>query len=316
MVEVLQDFGPGLPEHVRTALTMGVYDGVHLGHQSVIEATKARASALDAATAVITFEPHPALVLRPENAPRLLTTLEQRLELLDATGIDYVYLVDFTADRSSTTATEFIGQVVVDRLHAVSVSIGEDFHFGRGRGGNLETVREQGEIHGFEVIGLDLLRDNPDATEPVSSTAIRRLLAGGDVAKAAQLLGRPYQIRGVVIQGEHRGRTIGFPTANIPVNTDMSWPTDGVYVGHFIRANGDRFGCAINIGRRPTFHQHAEHSLLEAHVLDFDDDLYGENVMVEFNDFLRSEQRFGGPDELIAQLKLDVDQARLVLEMS
>ncbi len=315
-MELLEDLCEPLSEDITTSLTIGVFDGVHLGHQAVIAATTRRAEALGARTAVVTFEPHPALVLRPENAPKLLTSLEQRLELLEATGVDYVYLVDFSLKRAETTAPQFIQEVFVDRLHARSVSIGEDFHFGRGRGGNLETVRDLGEVHGYEVIGLDLLRTDPEAREPVSSTVIRRLLAGGRVAEAATMLGRPYQIRGEVIQGEQRGRTIGFPTANIPVDQKMSWPTDGVYAGRFIRADGTVYGCAINIGRRPTFHQHAEHSLLEAHLLDFDGDLYGEYVRVEFVSFLRSEQRFNGPDELVAQLKIDVEQTRAALAES
>jgi len=256
---------------------------------------------------------HPALVLRPENAPKLLTTLEQRLELLELADIDYVYLIEFDEQWAQTSSGDFVTQVFVDGLHARAVVVGQDFHFGKGRAGNVETLRELGQQRGFDVNGIDLVRHGEAAPEPVSSTAIRRALAGGSVAEAAALLGRPYEIRGEVIEGERRGHTIGFPTANIPVNTNLAWPADGVYAGWFTRENGDRHPCAVNIGRRPTFHLHAEHSLLEAHLLDFDGDLYGEQVRVEFIDFLRSEHRFAGVDELAEQLKKDVERTRQVL---
>lgn len=302
-----------VPDDVTTAVAIGVFDGVHLGHQSIIKMVRQRAEEEGSKSAIVTFDQHPALVLRPENAPKLLTTLEQRLEMLELVGIDYVYLVAFSEERATESPEDFITNVVVDRLHATSVTVGADFHFGSKRGGNLALLEDLGERHGFEVTGLTLLRDEELAPEPISSTVIRRMLAGGEVAQAAVALGRPYEIRGEVIQGDQRGRQIGFPTANIPVDTALAFPADGVYAGHFVRSNGERHGCAINIGRRPTFYQHAEHSLLEAHVLDFEGDLYGEVVRVEFVEFLRSEQRFDGIDALAEQLKRDIEKARTVL---
>lgn len=311
-MEILRDLVDTVPEGVECAISIGAYDGIHIGHQRVIAQMRAKAADRGLKTAIVTFDVHPALVLRPVNAPKLLTTFDQKRELLESAGVDYLYVIEFTIERSQTGPEEFVERVFVDSLHTRSVVVGQDFHFGRGRAGDLSALEAYGERFGFDVEGIELL-GSPAGIEHVSSTAIRRALAGGDVALAAEMLGRCYEIRGEVVKGEQRGRTIGFPTANIPVTTDMAWPADGVYAGWFVRSDGTRHGCAINIGRRPTFHQHAEHSLLEAHVLDFEGDLYGEHVQVEFVEFLRSEQRFTGIDALSSQLKIDVDAAREIL---
>ncbi|HEX7095799.1 MAG TPA: bifunctional riboflavin kinase/FAD synthetase [Acidimicrobiales bacterium] len=312
-MQVLRDFVDRLDPDVTTAVTIGVFDGVHLGHQHVLSELRREADERGVAAAVATFDTHPALVLRPENAPKLLTTLEQKLELLEANGVDIVYLIHFDQARARTEADLFAEQVFVDALHARVVVVGEDFHFGRGRTGNVDRLREIGERFGFDVRGLELIQHDPHAPEPVSSTAIRRALAGGEVARAAAMLGRPYEVRGVVQRGDQRGRTIGFPTANIPVSKQLAWPSDGVYAGWYARPDGSVYPCAINIGRRPTFYEHAEQSLLEAHLLDFDGDLYGEEARVSFVEFLRSERRFDGIDALAAQLKKDVEHAREIL---
>ena len=312
-VQILRDLVDKVPDGIECAISIGAYDGIHLGHQRVIAQLRARAAEHGLKTAIVTFDVHPAHVLRPESAPKLLTTFDQRLELLEAAGVDYLYVVHFTLGRSQTSPEEFVEQVFVNSLHTRAVVVGQDFHFGRGRSGDLSLLEAFGERYGFDVEGVELLTGPAGLTEHVSSTAIRRALAGGEVRRASEMLGRNYEIRGEVVQGEQRGRTIGFPTANIPVTTDMAWPADGVYAGWFIRNDGTRHCCAINIGRRPTFHQHAEHSLLEAHVLDFEGDLYGEVVRVEFVEFLRSEQRFNGIDALVAQLKVDIDAAREIL---
>jgi len=315
-MQILRDFVDRLDPAVSTAVTIGVFDGVHLGHQHVLAALRQEADARGVVSAVATFDTHPALILRPENAPKLLTTLEQKLELLEANGVDIVYLVHFDAERSLTEPQLFAEQVFVDALHAKAIVVGEDFHFGHGRQGNVERLREFGVGFGFDVLGLELIQHEPGAAEPVSSTAIRRALAGGDVASAAVMLGRPYEVRGIVQQGDERGRTIGFPTANIPVSKQMAWPSDGVYAGWYTRPSGERHACAINIGRRPTFYEHAQQSLLEAHLLDFDGDLYGEEGRVSFVEFLRSEHRFDGIDALASQLKKDVEHARSILAAS
>ncbi len=295
------------------ALTIGVYDGVHLGHQSVIEATKASAERHGARTALVTFDPHPAYVLRPESAPRLLTDLDQKLELLEAVGVDTVVVVGFDDERSNETAQEFVERVVVGCLGAKAVVVGSDFHFGKDRTGNIDLLAKLGELHGFEVEGLELL-PRVQTEEAVSSTAIRRALAGGDVSVAARMLGRLHEIRGPVVEGDQRGRTIGFPTANVAVPRMMALPADAVYAGWYIRPDGSRWPTAINIGKRPTFYQNAEHSLLEAHLIGFDGDLYGEPARVQLVELLRSEQRFDGIEALKSQLSVDVARAAEVLQ--
>lgn len=311
-MQIVREGDGGVPEGTSTALTIGAYDGIHRGHQLILSNVATLAKERGLATAVVTFDVHPATVLRPESAPLLLTSTEQRLQLFEEAGVDYLYLVHFTPERSQTDDADFAEQVFVDALRANVIVVGSDFHFGRKRSGNVETLTELGKKRGFEVIGLDLLAD-PGTTEHISSTAIRRALAGGNVASAAEMLGRNYEIRGEVIGGDQRGRTIGFPTANIPVNKRTAWPADGVYAGWAVLEDGERHGCAINIGKRPTFHQHAEHSLLEAHLLNFSGDLYGQDLRIEFVEFLRSEQRFDGIDALQAQLETDIANANEIL---
>jgi len=297
----------------RSVVTIGAYDGVHRGHQSVIGEVRRRAAGAGAHSVVITFDRHPASVVRPESAPRLLTDLDQKLELLAATGVDATLVVHFDEDQSREDPVDFARRVVVDCLRASSVVVGDDFHFGRGRRGNVATLRELGGEAGFEVVPMSLLprEDGPD--EPVSSTAIRRALAGGQVELAATMLGRPFEARGPVVQGDQRGRTIGFPTANVEVPASICLPADGVYAGWYVRPDGTRHGCAMNLGRRPTFYERAEVSLLEAHLLDFSGDLYAEAARVQFTDFLRSERKFDGIESLSRQLKYDIDHARSAL---
>ena len=312
-MKILHDKDDQLPAAISVASTIGVFDGVHVGHQEVFRMVRVVADRLDVASAVVTFDNHPAHVVRPRSAPRLLTTLEQKLELIDAQGIDYAYVVHFDAERAGTHPDVFVEQVFVDALHAKAIVVGEDFHFGRGRSGNVDALRRIGEEWGFEVHALELIQHSDEAREPVSSTKIRRALAGGDVARAALMLGRPYEVRGTVQEGDRRGQLIGFPTANIPVTKMMAWPADAVYAGWCDLPDGSLHPCAINIGRRPTFYEHAEHSLLEAHLIDFDGDLYGVQVAVSFVAFLRSERKFEGIDQLAIQLKKDVDEARKLL---
>jgi len=315
-VEILHDQIDQLPQSRAVVATIGVFDGVHLGHQEVFRSVHQVADRLGVGSAVVTFDSHPAHVVRPQSAPRLLTSLDQKLELIAAQGIDYAYVIEFNASRASTPPDQFVEQVFRDSLHAKAIVVGEDFHFGKGRSGNVDELSRLGELWGFEVYPLELIRLSANHPEPVSSTAIRRALAGGDVAGAAEMLGRPYEVRGVVQHGDERGRSIGFPTANIPVPKLMAWPTDGVYAGWASRADGAKHGCAINIGRRPTFHDDASQSLLEAHLIDFEGDLYGESMAVSFVEFLRSERKFEGVGQLVSQLKSDVDSARRVLGMT
>ena len=271
------------------------------------------AEATGARSAVVTFDRHPASVVRPESAPQLLTDLAQKLELLAATGVDATVVVRFDEEQSREDPISFAQRVFVDCLATSVVVVGDDFHFGRGREGSVATLREFGAANDLEVFPLPLVGRSDGPDEPISSTAIRRAMAGGQVELAAALLGHSFQARGVVVQGDQRGRLLGFPTANVEVPAATCLPADGVYAGWYVRPSGSRHACAINLGRRPTFFEHADHSLLEAHLLNFSDDLYGEAARVEFAHFLRSERKFASIDALIGQLKNDVDHARAVL---
>jgi riboflavin kinase/FMN adenylyltransferase len=281
-----------------TVITIGAYDGVHLGHQAVIADVRRLAAERGCKSAVVTFNRHPALVVRPESAPRLLTDLDQKLELLAQTGVDATVVVDFDEQRSQETPENFVQEILVDGLTTR---------------GNVPLLRELGARDGFDVLPVPLIGRLDGVDEPVSSTAIRRALAGGDIEIANRMLGRPFEARGIVVTGDKRGRLLGFPTANVEVPNQVCLPADGVYAGWYLRPDGRRHACAINLGRRPTFYEHADHSLLEAHLLDFNGDLYGERARVEFTHFLRSERKFEGIDALKAQLKHDIDQTATVL---
>lgn len=312
-MQVIRDLSSSPWAGRRSVLTIGAYDGVHLGHQAIIREVRRQAEELDAVSVVVTFDRHPASVVRPESAPKLLTDLDQKLELLEATGVDATVLVHFDAEQASESPEAFAERVLVGRLAAQRIVVGEDFHFGRGRSGNVGLLREIGARHDFDVEPLALLERSDGISEPLSSTGIRRAMAGGQVELAAQMLGRAFQARGPVVQGDQRGRLLGFPTANVEVPNVICLPADGVYAGWYLRPDGERHACAINLGRRPTFYEHADHSLLEAHLLDFSGDLYGEHARVEFTHFLRSERKFDGIDALVAQLKQDIEHARGVL---
>jgi riboflavin kinase/FMN adenylyltransferase len=299
-----------------TAVTIGAYDGVHLGHRAVVAALTERARAEGLDTVVITFDRHPAEVVRPASAPRLLTDLGQKLELLDGAGVDHAVVVTFDESRANEPAEEFVQEVLADGLRARLVVVGEDFHFGHNRQGNVAMLTEMGATLGFEVIGHHLVgpdgRDARDDSQ-VSSTAIRRALVEGRLADANRMLGRPHEMRGPVTHGDERGRQIGFPTANVAVPDRMLMPADGIYAGRLRRQTGEWLPAAIYIGHRPTFYDEGAGILLEVHVLDFDGDLYDEDVQVQFIERLRDDQRFDGVDALSAQLGRDCESAREVL---
>ena len=315
-MEVLRDLSscPRPPEG--TAVTIGAYDGVHLGHRAVIGEVRRRAAERGLASAVVTFDRHPASVVRPESAPRLLTDLDQKLELLAATGIDYCLVVTFDDTRSRESADDFVREVLAGCLAARAVVVGEDFHFGHNRAGNVALLRRLGDELGFDVEGLELVDGTGRAAgegERVSSTRIRHALVEGDLQLANALLGRPHEVRGVVARGDKRGRELGFPTANVSVPGDVLLPADGIYAGWCERSDGSVHPTAISLGRRPTFYVEAHASLLEAHLLDFEGDLYDEKVKVRFVAWLRGEVRFESVDDLVAQIARDCDEARRLL---
>jgi riboflavin kinase/FMN adenylyltransferase len=315
-VQVLHDSGP-LPDlPAGTAVTIGAFDGVHVGHAALVAETRRRAAELGCPSVLVTTDRHPATVVRPSSAPPLLVDETQKLELLAATGIDYVFVVHFDGERSLEGSEDFVREVLVGQLHVRVVVVGEDFHFGHRRKGDVALLAQLGKECRFEVVGLDLV-GLPGLDGPVSSTRARIALASGDVDLATRLLGRLPEIHGIVEHGDHRGRTIGFPTANVAVPGDILLPIDGVYAGWYLRpaGSGDEqpHAAAVNIGRRPTFYEESGLLLVEAHLIDFDGDLYGEQARVRIAARLRGEVRFDGIDALKQQLALDVEHTRDLL---
>lgn len=310
---------PGSPPEAGAAVTIGAYDGVHLGHRKVLTLLRELADARGLEAALVTFDRHPATVVRPESAPKTLTTLDQKLELLDSFGLlDRVAVLEFDQERRKESAEDFVREVLVDRLRARVVVVGEDFHFGRDRGGNVALLGRMGTDLGFEVVGLNLIAPDDDPEhEPYSSTRIRQLVLAGDVAGAARLLGRPHSVRGTVVAGDGRGRELGYPTANVEVASDLCLPAEGIYAGTLaagtLAAERVERPAAISFGRRPTFEPHTALPLLEAYVLDFDGDLYGADVEVSFVERLRGDIRFDTVDALLAQMERDVTATRELL---
>ncbi len=300
----------GLPPDVqRTAVTVGTFDGVHRGHQDVLRRLVARARELGVHSLLVTFEPHPLEVVNPVAAPSLLTVGEEKLEVLAESGIDYVAIVPFTRALASFEAARFVDEILLARFRMHELLMGHDHGFGRNREGNLDTMRSLGASRGFEVSVIPVVTTS--AGHPVSSTAIRRAVAGGDLAGAAAALGRPYGVSGRVLHGEKRGRLLGFPTINFPLPSPRKLlPPQGVYVVRVQTPRGT-FGGMLNLGPRPTFDDPTV--ALEAHLFDAEGDFYGCRVRIDFLERLRDTQRFEGAEALRAQLGRDADTARRVL---
>lgn len=288
-------------------MTVGNFDGVHLGHQAMLRDVARRAGELGAPAVVVTFEPHPVKVLHPESAPRMIQTLRQREEAIEACGIDALVLVPFTRDFSLTPAEDFIRDLLVKRLAVREVQVGEHFMFGRERGGNMEILRRIGDAAGFTVTGI---ADVTHAAAAISSTRIRNALLEGDVASANALLGRAYAMDGLIAKGDRMGRKIGFPTMNLKPDNEL-YPKDGVYFTSVRIESFERtFPCVTNIGRRPTVYEDFA-TTIESYILDFSSDVYGERVRLSFFDRARDEQTFPSMLDLTAQIKRDVEATRL-----
>jgi riboflavin kinase/FMN adenylyltransferase len=295
----------------RPILTVGNFDGVHLGHRAILDTVTQRARAVRGEAVVYTFEPHPRKVLSPKNAPRLLTTLEQKLELLSLAGVDAVILEPFDLAFARTPAEDFIREYVHARIRPLEVYVGYDFHFGRDREGSMRLLTELGPRLGFSVT---ILPEVVIGEGDVNSTRIRQLLGEAAVEEAAILLGRDYTVRGRVGKGEERGRTLGFPTANLELENEVL-PALGVYAGRlrFLDdgepAAGRVFPAVTNVGTRPTFGA-SDRVVVEAHLIDFSGDLYGRRVELSFRFHLRPERRFAGMEALRAQIDADRAEAR------
>lgn len=304
MIVLEGDFHDWEPVEHPSAVTIGMYDGVHRGHQQVL--AELRSADPHLLLAVVTFRDHPAVLLRPDEAPLLLTTIEQRLDLLEANGADVAVVIDFDEQVRHLKAPSFVAEVLVRVLRARLVVVGEDFRFGYRLGGDVALLEVLGEERGFTVRRVGVFEDG----EPVRSTAIRRVLTEGDVATAWRLLGRPFQLRGTVVEGDGRGRKIGFPTANLELDPRMFVPGSGVYAA-LCKVAGDCIPAVVNIGTRPTFG--GTERVVEAHLLDFEGDLYGSEVWVDFQAWIRPERKFPDVDALGAQIGEDVAIARTLL---
>lgn len=304
----LGEVPPGWGESV---VTIGEFDGVHRGHQRIIARAAQVGRERNLPVVVITFDPHPDEVIRPGSHPPFLSSGRRRAELLAGLGADAVCVLPFTLEFSRLDPDEFVRAVLVERFHAAVVVEGEDFRFGHKAAGDVQLLAKLGEKYEFTTEGMPLL-DADGAT--ISSTSIRQMLAAGDVAAAAQALGRPHRVEGVVIRGHHRGRALGFPTANLETPPHTAVPADGVYAGWLASLDDDgrdaqRWPAAISIGTNPTFGEGEQ--TVEAYAIDRDDlDLYGMHAAIDFTARLRSTLRFDSVDALVEQIRRDVDRVR------
>lgn len=286
-----------------TVLTVGTFDGVHKGHRTLMDTVVDKARARDARSVIVTFDPHPREIINPgSKGIRLLTTLQERCEILEDLGIDLMVVIPFDRDFSLLSSEEFVKDIIYEKIGVSEFVIGYDHHFGKDREGSIDTIRRLGEQLGFDsyVVSRQEVGDHT-----VSSTAIRKALQeAGDVELATELLGRHYMLNGTVVHGDKRGKLLGFPTANLrPQHPNKVIPLDGVYAVK-VRINGDFYAGMMNIGTRPTFDDDEERTL-EVNIFDFDRDIYGKNLQVRFLKRIRDEMKFSGKEELIAQLEKD-----------
>ena len=291
----------------RCVATIGVFDGVHRGHQHIIGRAVARAADTGVPSAVVTFDPHPSEVVRPGSRPAMLTTPRHKAELIERLGVDALWVLPFTVEFSRMAADEFVHLVLVERLHANVVVVGANFRFGHKAAGDVALLATLGRRFGFVTEGVPLLRDGGIV---FSSTYVRSCVDAGDVAAAAVALGRPHRVEGVVVRGDRRGRELGFPTANVEPVAHAAVPGDGVYAGELCRRSGP-LPAAISIGTNPTYEGRAR--TVVAYAIDVDVDLYGEHVAVDFVARLRGMSRFESAEALTAQMHRDVARARDVL---
>lgn len=291
----------------RSVATIGVFDGVHRGHVHLIEQAVRRAKELSLPAMLVTFDPHPAEVVRPGSHPAQLTSLRRRADLVEPLGIDVFCVLPFTVEFSRLPADTFVHELLVEGLHVASVVVGDNFTFGHKATGDMTMLRELGRRFGFTAESADLITGHGMT---FSSTFVRSAVAAGDVSAAAEVLGRPHRIEGIVVRGDQRGRDLGYPTANVSTPRYTAVPADGVYAGHFIH-RGRELPAAVSIGTNPTFS--GRERRVEAFVLDLDEDFYGEQVAVDFVARLRGMERFDTVDALVEQMARDVDETRDLL---
>jgi riboflavin kinase/FMN adenylyltransferase len=296
--------------------TIGVFDGVHRGHQAIIAKAVKLAAELGVPSALLTFVPHPSEVVRPGSHPPVLTTIVRRAELVEALGVDVFCALPFTLEFSRMAPDEFVHQALVERLHAAAVIVGDNFRFGHKAAGDIALLQRLGRTFGYTAQGVELLQEGD---RPLSATYVRSCVQAGDMVTAAQVLGRPHRVDGVVERGDERGRKLGYPTANLRTEQFAAVPADGVYAGRVVQLDewgrtveGAPLGiAAISVGTNPTFE--VRQRRVEAYILDFSADLYGVNIGVEFVRRLRGMERFDSVDALVSQMSVDVEQTRTAM---
>ncbi|CAA9236203.1 MAG: FMN adenylyltransferase / Riboflavin kinase [uncultured Corynebacteriales bacterium] len=291
----------------RCVVSIGVFDGVHRGHQQLIGRAVQRARATGLPSVVLTFDPHPSEVVRPGSHPPVLSPVRRKADLVEELGVDVFCVLPFSTEFSRLAPDEFVHVVLVEKLHAAAVVVGENFRFGHRAAGDLDELRTLGRKFGFSTEGVPMLRDD-DVT--LSSTFVRSSIDAGEVGQAAQVLGRPHRIDGIVVRGEGRGRQLGYPTANVHSDKHVAVPADGVYAGWAV-LRGDRLPAAISVGTNPTFE--GRKRTVEAFILDFDQDIYGVELGVEFVERIRGMEKFDSVEELVEQMGRDVEKARGLL---
>ncbi|MCK8680396.1 MULTISPECIES: bifunctional riboflavin kinase/FAD synthetase [Streptomyces] len=300
--DIPQDWG-------RSVVTIGSYDGVHRGHQLIIGRAVERARQLGVPAVVVTFEPHPSEVVRPGSHPPLLAPHHRRAELMAGLGVDAVLVLPFTAEFSQLSPADFVVKVLVDKLHARAVIEGPNFRFGHRAAGNVDFLTELGSTYDYEVEVVDLfVTGEAGGGKPFSSTLTRRLVAEGDVAGAAEILGRPHRVEGTVVRGAQRGRELGYPTANVDTLPHTAVPADGVYAG-WLLADGERMPAAISVGTNPQFD--GKERTVEAYAIDrIGLDLYGQHVGIDFLAYVRGQLKFSSIEELLEAMAVDVQRCR------
>ena len=309
-MQIIQDIETIKEPFKSAVITIGNFDGVHIGHQALFHAVIERAEAMNGTAIAMTFDPHPIRVIKQNGHPPLITLYEQKAELIEKAGIDVLICIPFTMDFAALSARTFVEEILVKRIGMKAIVVGQDYTFGNRREGNVDLLKQYADELGFEVIVAEWIQATNTNNHRISSTAIRELVTEGEMEKAGKMLGRDYQIRGTVARGRDRGgKLLGIPTANINLQDELC-PKAGVYAV-IVNYDGQRYPGVANIGYSPTFDDHV--FTVEAHILDFKKDIYGEKIMVNFVRRLRGEIKFSGIDELIEQIDRDIARAREIL---
>jgi riboflavin kinase/FMN adenylyltransferase len=309
-MKIIQDIETIKEPFKSAVITIGNFDGVHLGHQALFHEVIEMADTMDGTAIAMTFEPHPIRVISNNGHPPLITLIEQKTELIEKAGIDVLICIPFTMEFAALSARTFVEDILVKRIGMTAIIVGQDYTFGHKREGTVDLLRQYADELGFQLIVPDWIQPSDANNDRISSTAIRQLVMDGRMEKAGKMLGRDYQIRGTVAHGRDRGgRLLGIPTANINLHDELC-PKAGVYAV-IVKYDGKRYPAVANIGYSPTFDDHV--FTVEAHILDFKKDIYGEKIMVNFVQRLRDEKKFSGIPELIEQIDQDIVDARKIL---